>query len=209
MLAHEIRNPLASLELFANLLKESRLSSDQLSWVRQIQAGLRTLSGSVNNVLGLHAEAPLVLVPTNAERLLQWAGEFLRPLATQAGVRLEVRNNLAGTEILADAHSLQQVLLNLALNALHVLPVGGHLSLIGYRVMGTGFIELRVTDDGPGIAAEFQEKIFEPGYTTRPGSAGLGLAVCRRVVEQHHSKIRVQSSGNGASFYFRLKERSG
>lgn len=207
LLAHEIRNPLGSLELFARLLADSTLSAEQFNWAQHIQAGLRTLSGTVNNVLSFHAEGEPLLLPTDAGELLHWAAEFLGPLAVQKGVRFEVQNELSGARIRAAAHSLHQVILNLALNALQFLPEHGCLLLAGRRIAKAGKVEIQVRDNGPGIALGEQRKIFEAGFTTRAGSAGLGLAVCRKIVTQHHGTIAVDSEvGRGAVFMLRFDE---
>ena len=206
MLAHEIRNPLGSMELFASLLADSNLPQTQSVWIRHIQAGLRTLAATVNNVLQLHADANPNLLPTDIGELLHWAFDFLDPLAQQAGVRISLCNELVGVRILADAHQLQQIILNLVLNALHILPQGGWVLLAGRRLETEGeWIELEICDNGAGISPEHLEHIFEPGFTTRPGSAGLGLAVCKKLVEQHGGLAYVTSVvGQGTTFLIRL-----
>src|SRR6266446_686749 len=113
ILAHEIRNPLGSLELFAGLLAGSALSTECRQWVEQVQAGLRTLAATVNNVLHFHSLPAPERVPTDLGALLDWAGGFLVPMARQARVELCLRNHLHGVWFAADRHRLEQVLLNL------------------------------------------------------------------------------------------------
>ena len=204
LLAHEIRNPLGSLELFAGLLAESGLEGESRRWIEHVQAGLRSLSSTVNNVLDLHNEPPPERASMDAGELLGWAYDFLLPLAHQARVEFQVINGLAGVRLHADRHLLEQVLLNLALNAFHFMPGGGWLSIRGVDCGQTG-VEIEVRDTGPGISDDNIERIFEAGYTTRPGSTGLGLAVCRRILEQHRGMISVESRvGHGATFRLRL-----
>lgn len=208
LLAHEIRNPLGSMELFASLLAESNLPEPQNAWMGHIAAGLRTLAATVNNVLHLHSDMAVELVPTDAGDLLHWALEFLTPLAQQAGVRLKLRNEVVGMRILADAHRLQQVILNLVLNALQVLPAGGQVLLAGRRVaqLGEDWAELEITDNGQGIASEHLERIYDSGFTTKSGGAGLGLTVCKKLVEQHGGEIYVSSIvGQGTTFLLRFR----
>jgi signal transduction histidine kinase len=195
LLAHEIRNPLGSLELFAGLLTASQLKPEQARWVRNIQAGLRILSATVNNVLGFYSEPATDLAATDLGELLHWALEFLWPLARQYGVEMEVRNQLKGISVPGDAPRLQQVLLNLALNAFRILPAGGKLWFEGKSAANSpsGTVLISVTDNGCGIEEEKLARIFEPGFTTRSGSAGLGLAVCKKIVEQHRGTITVSS----------------
>ena len=200
LLAHEIRNPLGSLELFAGLLAESRLEGESRRWIDHVRAGLRSLSSTVNNVLDLHSEPQPEPSAIDAGELLAWAYDFLLPLARQARVELEIINGLGGVKIFADRHLLEQVVLNLALNAFHFMAGGGWLAIRGIE-RDRGHIEIEVKDTGPGISQEDLPHIFEAGFTTRPGSTGLGLAVCRRIAEQHGGSIEVESrNGLGATF---------
>ena len=204
LLAHEIRNPLGSLELFAGLLAESSLEGESRRWIEHVQAGLRTLSSTVNNVLDLHNEPPPERARIDAGELLGWAHDFLKPLAHQARVEIQVVNGLAGVALHADRHLLEQVLLNLALNAFRFMPGGGWLLMRGVD-RGRSGVEIEVRDTGPGIAEKDLPRIFEAGFTTRPGSSGLGLAVCQRILEQHGGGIAVESrTGHGAMFRLTL-----
>ena len=108
LLAHEIRNPLGSLELFAGLLAEATEDRSVLhEWVDQLQAGLRTLYAAVNNVLQFHSEPRSELTPVNIVSLLGETVEFLRPLACQRGMRLELSASESEILLRADAHRLQ------------------------------------------------------------------------------------------------------
>jgi two-component system, sensor histidine kinase FlrB len=201
LLAHEIRNPLGSLELFAGLLAEANLEAESQRWIEHVQAGLRTLSATVNNVLHLHNTPQPELAPTDASQLLDWAYDFLLPLAKQARVEMQVINDLNGVVIQADRHRLEQVLLNLAINAFRFMPGGGWFCLRGAKDANDGGVEITVRDTGPGIASSDLPRIFDAGFSTRAGSSGLGLAVCRRILEQHGGSIAVESRpGYGATF---------
>jgi len=209
LLAHEIRNPLGSLELFAGLLAEADLEEESRRWVEHVQAGLRTLSATVNNVLHLHNTPQPECAPMDVGQLLDWAYEFLLPLAKQARVELQVINSLRGVTIHADRHRLEQVLLNLALNAFRFMAGGGWLSIRGRDFAADG-VEISVEDTGPGIAESDLPYIFQAGFSTRPGSSGLGLAVCQKILEQHGGTIGVESrAGSGATFRLRLPSPGG
>jgi two-component system NtrC family sensor kinase len=129
--------------------------------------------------------------------------EFLRPLAQQANVEMELEQQLDGVLVPADHHRLEQVVLNIALNAIRFMPDGGKLKIKG-GVDGENdqrLARIEISDSGPGVAAEHLEHIFEPGFTTHPGSPGLGLAVCKTIVEQHGGSIAVSSQpGIGTTF---------
>jgi two-component system sensor histidine kinase HydH len=123
---------------------------------------------------------------------------------------MQVINGLHGITIHADRHRLEQVLLNLALNAFRFMPGGGWLSIRGIdcAAQGAEGVEIVVRDTGPGIVPGDLPRIFEAGFSTRPGSSGLGLAVCRRILEQHGGSISVESRhGYGATFRLRLPRK--
>lgn len=203
VLAHEIRNPLGSLELFAGLLAGVRLGGECREWVEQVQAGLRTLSATVNNVLHFHSLPAPAFANVELGQLLDWIAGFLGPMTHQARVQLCLRNHLRGVETAADRHRLEQVLMNLALNALRAMPGGGWLEISGRAGKNTAVIE--ITDTGPGIRQEDEGRIFDPGFSTRPGSPGLGLAVCRQIAAQHGgSLVAANRAGMGACFSFTL-----
>jgi two-component system sensor histidine kinase FlrB len=203
ILAHEIRNPLGSLELFAGLLAGAELGSEARRWIDQVQAGLRTLAATVNNVLHFHSLPPPARVPCDLARLLDWAGEFLLPMARQAGVKLRLHNRLEGVWFAADRHCLEQVLLNLVLNALRAMPAGGQLEICGRNADEPAAMTalLSVADTGPGIGAGDAARIFEPGFSTRAGSPGLGLAVCRKILEQHGGSLAAANRAGGGAIF--------
>lgn len=203
VLAHEIRNPLGSLELFAGVLAESELAEQQRQWVEHLQAGLRMLAATVNNVLHFHSRPQSDFAPTDLGQLLRSLGEFLRPLAQRAQVQLERLPGLDGILVPADRDRLRQVVLNLAINSFHFMPHGGRLEISGGSADGRAWVA--VADSGTGIAPENLPRIFEPGFSTRAGSPGLGLAVCKTILEQHRGTIEVSSQpGHGTTFTLKL-----
>ena len=204
LLAHEIRNPLGSLELFAGLLADATEERPVLhKWVEQVQSGLRTLSATVNNVLQFHSEPRSELSPVNLGSLLAQTMDFLQPLARQRGLRMDF--SAPGSEVFlrADPHRLQQVFINLALNAFRAMSGGGRLQVSVQCSDTPEELPVRVVfrDHGVGIPARHLDKIFEAGFTTIAGSPGLGLALAKKVVEQHQGKISVESdSEKGTAF---------
>jgi len=205
LLAHEIRNPLGSLELFSGLLANVDHGSEEErgQWIMQLQAGLRTLSATVNNVLHFHSLPPSLLVACDLGEVLDAAFAFLSPLGKQSGVVMQIRNALHGVMRPADGNRLQQVLFNLALNALRFTPSGGRVIFHGRLQAGTDWptAQMQITDTGCGIRPEHLARIFDAGFSTRTGSPGLGLAVCKQIIDQHGGQIRVTSApGGGATF---------
>jgi signal transduction histidine kinase len=206
VLAHEIRNPLAGLELFAGLLAEGAAPESETDhYARQLLAGIRGLSATVNNVLQFHGDGTIQTAPMDLARLLADTASFLEPLARQRQLSIDCQAGTAECRITADRSRLQQVFLNLALNAFRAMQPGGVLRLRLAPLPEEQRVSIRFEDDGSGIPPELLPRIFGPGFSTSPGSPGLGLAVCRRVIEQHGGRIDVASAaGRGSVFEIRL-----
>jgi signal transduction histidine kinase len=184
------------MELFTGLLAEAASNTPETrQWVNHLQAGLRSLSATVNNVLQFHAQAGVQLVPTDMERVLSEVTEFLQPLAKQRGQQVKFENTIGKVLVQADANRLKQVFLNLAMNGFRAMPPGGSLrASMGWAPQFPGgLVRIEVHDEGRGIAPELLGRIFDAGFTTTPGSPGLGLTVCQKIVEQHGGEIDVQS----------------
>jgi two-component system sensor histidine kinase FlrB len=122
-LAHEIRNPLASLELFAGLIEQGGDGADE--WVGHLRAGIRSLSATVNNVLSFHGQGFASLAPLDLAASIRSSVEFARPIADEAGVRLQFANYAAGVQVLGNSSALQQLVLNLVCNAIRHTAAGG------------------------------------------------------------------------------------
>ena len=204
LLAHEVRNPLASMELFASLLVDacSVENHDIRNYARHIQAGVRLTAATVNNVLHLRNAGPLQLRTVDLIDLLDSTIKLLDPVASQRGVRINFQPLAGGNASLAiqaDRSRLQQVFFNLAVNAFRAMQAGGVLTVSVPRPEGnTALVEFR--DQGCGIAPEDVEKVFEPGFSRTPGSSGFGLAVCRKIMDQHGGSICLTSQrGEGTT----------
>jgi len=201
VLAHEIRNPLASLELFAGLIADEQPGSSE--HISHLQAGIRTLSATVNNVLRFHSAGHSHLSPIAVGQVVKNTVEFIRPIARQARVEVSFKDQARELRIAGDANALQQVMLNLACNAIRNMPGGGRLSISvrAKRVDEEIHASIRVADVGRGIRPDHMAHIFEPGFSGSGNTPGLGLAVCKRIVEQHRGRIRVRSRVNrGTTF---------
>ena len=205
ILAHEIRNPLASMELFAGLIADCPERSGD--WVVHLRAGIRALSGTVNNVLTLHGATPPAMEHFALRRELELASEFLRPQAEQAEVSLELDGGSGeGLWIRANRSALHQILLNLGTNALRHTPAGGSVRISAAR--GKLGVEIKVWDTGAGIPVEFLPKLFHDRFSGSGSTSGLGLAVCGRLMRQHGGSIHVESQpGVGSTFTLEFPSR--
>jgi two-component system sensor histidine kinase FlrB len=201
ILAHEIRNPLASLELFAGLIEEDRGDTEQ--WVANLRAGIRTLSGTVNNVLSMNGDGRKRLVPVGLSQCVKSGVEFVQPIAQQAGVELRFSPAESPITVQGNEDALRQITLNLISNAIRHTPVGGSVEVAVRAETRHGTVRGMVTvrDSGCGIPQDLLSHIFEPGFSGTGETPGLGLAVCKRLMAQHGGEIRVQShAGQGTEF---------
>lgn len=206
-LAHEIRNPLASLELFTGLIAEG--GEDTAEWVSHLHAGIRSLAATVNNVLSFHGRETPSLSPLDLNASIRSSVEFARPIADQVGITLGFDAEDAGLWIQGNASALQQVVLNMVCNSLRHTETGGSVWVTVRRdheakgFGGSAVIEF--SDTGCGIAPEHLTEIFKAGFSADGRSSGLGLAVCSQVVKQHAGTIRVSSvRGVGTTFFVEI-----
>ncbi len=202
ILAHEIRNPLASLELFAELIEQDGARRGE--WISNLRAGIRSLSGTVNNVLCFHGSGSLKLVPLSLSTMIGKALRFVQPLADQAAVALEWSADQDPTLVLGNESALQQVVLNLVSNAIRHTQANGkvtvslrpkqHIAKAENRNEQTEYASAEFADTGCGIRPDQIAHIFEPGFSGTGDTSGLGLAVCQRIMKQHGGWI---SASNG------------
>lgn len=206
-LAHEIKNPLSTVQLNLQLLQEdlhdlsppARISS-RLETVRREAGRLRDILDSFMRYAG---RLELDRRDCDLNTLLEELADFYAPQAQLQQVNLRLQKHPAPLVASVDPVLVKQTLLNLMVNALHAMPAGGDL-ILSARPDGR-FALLQVVDTGSGIAPEAVEKIFRPYYSTKKGGAGLGLAMSRRIAEAHGGGLSVCSDlGKGSSFALRL-----
>lgn len=200
ILAHEIRNPLASMELFAGLLAEDREQTGL--WVSHLRAGIRLLSATVNNVLSLQGGGGSHLLPVDLSACVRGGVEFVRPIAEQAGVALAYQGE-EGLRIRGNENQMRQILLNLICNAIRYTPAGGKVTVATRGFIREGIVraQVDVSDTGCGMGAEQVGRVFEAGFSAQGDTPGLGLAVCKRLMTFHGGEIRVSSQvGCGSTF---------
>jgi two-component system sensor histidine kinase FlrB len=201
ILAHEIRNPLESMELFAGLIAEDPAQTSE--WVSHLRAGIRMLSATVNNVLSTHSGGNPHLAPVNLTACARSGVEFVRPIAEQAGVTLRLSAGDDSLVIQGNENLLRQMILNLICNAIRHTPAGGKIDVSTKKQAGHGTIRalLEIKDTGCGIPAHLIDRIFDAGFSGGGDTPGLGLAVCKRLMKQHNGEIRVSSRVNRGSTF--------
>ncbi|HZF10133.1 MAG TPA: ATP-binding protein [Thermoanaerobaculia bacterium] len=204
-LAHEIRNPLNSLNLNMQMLEEEIAHTGGVRTGGRLLAITRSeisrLEHLVTDFLAYAKPRPLELEDVPAARLLERVQAVLAGEIQRRGVEVELQDRSGGARLRVDPAQLNQLLLNLAQNALNATEESGRpplLRLLAYRHGSEVVLEL--VDNGIGIPAEEQGRIFDLFYSTRKGGTGLGLAIVERIAKTHNGRITVKSSpGVGTS----------
>ena len=209
-LAHEIKNPLSTVQLNLQLLSEDlhadaatgRRVLNRMQTVVREAARLREI---LDDFLRYAGRIELERRPTDLSQLLAEVADFVSPQAPIGRVRLRVKPS---PPVMADIDPrlVKQALLNLILNAIQILaagPAGGEV-IVG-AATEPGGAQIDVTDTGPGIAPEDQPKVFDAYFSKRSGGTGLGLAMTRRIALEHGGSVELRSElGKGSSFILHL-----
>ena len=204
-IAHELNNPLNNIGITTEALVEgyAEYSDEQrLKMLDQIYTQVERASGTVRNLLDFTRKEQSAFTSVSITEIVKSTVRLVGNELKLAGIELSLDLEDGLPEVMGNPRNLQQVFLNLFLNAIQAMPDGGKLDRTrpdGRR----GFLRVDVSDTGVGIPAENLEKIFEPFFTTKdPGKGtGLGLSVAYAIVETHHGRITVESEpGKGTTF---------
>ena len=204
--AHEVKNPLNSMRLWLENLKES-LSGESDGMSRQavqvLDKEIDRLDAVVKRFLDFTRPMDIRLEATQLAELLKEVLEFAQPQLEKSRIQLAQLLPIDVPEVYVDRALLKQAVLNLVLNAAEAMPNGGQLRLVLSR--RGEMAEITVGDTGKGIAPENQQKIFQLFFTTRPGGSGIGLASTFRIVQLLNGSIDFTSEvGRGTTFRIEL-----
>ncbi len=216
MAAHDLRNPLAIINLYSAYLLEEldpALPADQAALVAEIQTASEFMVALVDDLLDLSTiesgKLQLERTPVDLAALVQQNVRRNQVLANRKAIRLDLTVGSELPLVTLDTIKIEQVLNNLIGNAVKYSPAA---SVVGVHVARTGdAVAISVADSGPGIRAEDRDRLFRPftRLSARPTdgekSSGLGLAICRRIVEGHGGTLGLTSTdGSGSTFVFTL-----
>lgn len=200
VMAHEIRTPVGILRSSAQMLsRESGLSAEARELTGFIESETERLNRLVTTLLDSARPRPPKLQPTDLHEIIRHAIELLGGQADKKDIHVSQQLESKQTLVNVDTEQITQVLLNLVLNALQILPQGGKI-MIATRDE-PGHLILQVADNGPGIAPDQMERVFDPFFTKREGGVGLGLAVVQQIIAAHGGDIRAGKSEQGGALF--------
>ena len=204
-IAHEIRNPLGSVELFASLLQRDLDAHEPTQrYAQQISQAVRLMDGLLANLLLYMRPVHLTRAWHDTESLLSDSIELAAHAI--AKVPVNIRMDISREVPLLWCHDgqLKQVVVNLVVNAVQAMPNGGELGISLSReplqTLGSPAVRLTVRDSGMGIDPAHRSRLFDPFFTTKDEGTGLGLAIVHSIVDAHHGRIDVESTvGQGTA----------
>jgi PAS domain S-box-containing protein len=210
-IAHEVKNPLAGIEVMAGLLKRQLAGSpDAQATLADIIKEARMANAIVLEVLDFVRPIRLQVERISLGDVIQDAVAMAESHAARGAVDVQVRYPEHLPPIQGDPHQLRQIFTNLLANAFEALGGSGHVTIAADVLVedGTGsgepqrpMVQVEITDNGPGVPADVMDRIFSPFFTTKPQGSGLGLAIVRKIVDAHDGRIDVSRvEGGGTRF---------
>jgi signal transduction histidine kinase len=203
-IAHEIRNPLTSVKLnVQKIVEDGRFGPPETEHLAISQEGIAQIEKFIKELLNYTRVADLHPERFPVALILDESAKVLADPFREKRIALERRIEEGLPEVLVDGDKMRQVFLNVLRNSLEATSPGGRIKVTIARGEGAaaGKVRVRISDNGCGIPEKDWENIFEPFYTTKSSGIGLGLAVSRRIVEQHKGTIRVvRKRGPGTAF---------
>ncbi len=193
-MAHELRNPLGSIELFASLLKKG-LSSDteKAGWAQHIQTAVEAMDYALSNLLAFTGKPKANLKKTDIKKVIKEALGFATHLIQQKEIQAVTEIASLTKAIPCDEDLLRQVFLNLILNAIDAMGKGGTLTIEAEMEKDPDVVKIRFRDTGCGIPEDCLPRVFDPFYTTKNKGTGLGLAIVHNAIVAHQGTIEVES----------------
>lgn len=199
-IAHEIRNPLnfmnLSIDHILNRLGSGRPegTAEALALMANIKAEIHRLNTMIENFLTVGKPLTLSKSEIDLSVLIQDVIGLAQQKAVEQGITIEVADEAPVARLQADPMQIKACLMNVVLNAIQAMPAGGRLRITA--AAGSGTADITVSDTGPGISEENLNRIFNPYFTTKKLGIGLGLAITKKVVEEHRGRITVRSRPN-------------
>jgi len=204
---HELRNPLSAIKNAVYYVR-GKVAKNELAqkeprvieFLDIVDEEINSSNKIINDLLGFSRVGKPTVLPTRIERVIE---DALSYTILPENIALTKKLNTGLPEIKIDTNQVCQVLVNVILNAVQAMPTGGKLTISAQEK--DKFLEVEIADTGCGIPQEVMDKIFDPLFTTRAKGIGLGLAVCKTIIDRHQGHIGAESKvGKGATFTIKL-----
>ncbi len=204
-IAHEIRNPLTSLQLFVQMMAE-RFDDHEFraKFTQIVPPEIERLNRIVNDLVSFAKPSKLTREPAQINEILDKTIRLSEISFKKANVKV-VKEFGEVPKVTVDQQQIMQIFLNLIMNGAQAMTTGGTLTVKTYVSEKPGMVATDIKDTGTGISEENMKKIFAPFFTTKEAGTGLGLAITRRIIEEHKGEIKVKSKvGEGTTFTVEL-----
>jgi signal transduction histidine kinase len=212
VVAHEIRNPMASIAAGVEyLVRNVPANSAEYEGGSMILGEVKRVNRILEDILFVARPLQLELKPEAIPDLIKTVLQRCQPQIQENKIITSFQYEDQLPLLQVDGQRLEQVFTNLIINATQAMRAGGQLKVNVTRLpdQEEDKIQITVTDTGSGIPAEVQQRIFEPFFTTKARGTGLGLSIARRIIEEHHGAITVETKENqGTSFIIQLPNTS-
>lgn len=203
--AHEIKNALVAVNTFTDVLLEQSADKEMAGVVRR---ELKRIDSLVTQMLRFASPRPARIAPVTIHTVLDHSLRLLEHQMTGRQIALKRDYRAEPGVVPGDEAQLQQVFMNLLMNAVEALPNGGEVAVqteFSDDSRGQKKLRIHISDTGAGIPVEHLPRVFEPFFTTKQNGTGLGLAICQRVAQEHQGFIEVRSEpGRGSTFIVSL-----
>jgi len=203
--AHEINNPLGGIKLCFNNLMTTKMDGDKkMRHIEVINSGFNRIQNIVKQLLDYSKNVPLIIAPSTVNKIIEDVLSLVEYTISKKRIILIKDFSDKMPEIMADSNKLEQIFLNLIINAIQAMSDGGALTIRTWSE--DNFCNVSVSDTGKGIPTDILNKIFDPFFTTKEigEGTGLGLTVSKSIVDQHRGEITVGTSDKGTTFTVKL-----
>lgn len=204
-MAHELRNPLGSIELFAGLLKKELAGNPKKElWADHLKTAVASMDYAITNLLLFTGKPQAECRAVDLNFLIKSLHPFVSHRLLQH--KIDWKNQISEMKMIwCDEDLMRQVLLNLITNAIDAMPSGGSLNISAKEaLLDQDGMTIIISDTGVGMHEETISHIFDPFFTTKKTGTGLGLSIVQNAIAAHEGSIRVESTGQGTQFILHL-----
>jgi len=204
-LAHEIRNPLVSIKTFFQILNSDEDPEDKQEISDLASQEIERMEELLDNLLGFAKPSAERFVMEEVNKVLHDSVMLIKHEASAKGIEIKTQLEAGPCKLSMDPNQIQQVFMNVMMNAIQAMDEGGELRIKTSHHKGENQVDIVIEDTGHGISDDDLPKLFEPFYTTKEKGVGLGLSISQRIIVSHNGDINIESEkGKGTSVHIML-----